>query len=73
MADVRLKMKFKDEFDKIRIITVNNCKTEITTEEQKTLMDTIIREDVFATSNGSLVQKVSSEVISTTVTPFELV
>lgn len=73
MSKISLRMKFKDELDNTRVITVNNCKEVVSNEEQKTLMNKIIETDVFTSSGGSLVEKVSSEIIKVTTTPFELV
>lgn len=72
MAKVTLKMKFKTDSGSTSTISVNNCKEEITNTEQKNLMDKIIESDIFITKSGSLIEKVSSEIIKVTKEEFDL-
>lgn len=72
-VDVSLKMKFKNELEKVKLMNINHCKENITDKEAKDLMDLIISSDVFETSGGALVEKVSSEIVKTTTTAFEII
>lgn len=53
-------------------ITISDVKSELTNPEVVSLMDTIIENDIFATSKGSLTSKYSAQVIQRQVTKWEL-
>ncbi|MDQ0150806.1 DUF2922 domain-containing protein [Eubacterium multiforme] len=73
MIEKSLVMGFKNELDKKVSISIKDIKDDVNNTTANTIMDLIISSDVFATSGGSLVQKVSAEIISKEITELELV
>lgn len=61
-----LKMVFLTPLNKQITIGLNNPKDTITAVEVQGVMDTIIAKNIFLTSGGELVSKVSARIIDTT-------
>lgn len=73
MIEKSLVMGFKNELDKKVSVSIKDIKDDVNNTTANTIMDLIISSDVFITSGGSLVQKVSAEIISKEITELELV
>ncbi|CAG7838690.1 hypothetical protein CLOHAE12215_00024 [Clostridium haemolyticum] len=61
-----LLMKFKTDRDKSFSLRVNKVKNDVNEEDVKTLMDSLIKNDVVLASAGALKVKESAEIITTT-------
>lgn len=73
MIEKSLVMGFKNELDKKVSVSIKDIKDDVNNTTANTIMDLIISSDVFITSGGALVQKVSAEIISKEITELELV
>lgn len=62
----KLVMIFKNIEGKTSTLTVDEPKVDLTDDEVRTFMDTIIVQNVFNTNGGDLVAVKSAEIISTT-------
>ncbi|ACT33681.1 DUF2922 domain-containing protein [Clostridium botulinum] len=60
-----LLMKFKTDRDKSFSLRVNKVKNDVNEEDVKTLMDSLIKNDVVLASSGTLKVKESAELITT--------
>ena len=60
-----LKLVFVTDQSKKITISLDNPKDDVTAAEIKTVMDTIIAKDIFATKSGKLVSKDSSYIEET--------
>ncbi|KLU74583.1 DUF2922 domain-containing protein [Clostridium botulinum] len=67
-----LLMKFKTDKDKNYSLRVNRVKNDAKEEDIKTLMDSLINNDVILTSSGTLKVKESAELITTTSEPIDI-
>ncbi|KEI00087.1 DUF2922 domain-containing protein (plasmid) [Clostridium botulinum] len=67
-----LLMKFKTDRDKSFSLRVNKVKNDAKEEDVKTLMDSLIKNDVILTSSGTLKVKESAELITTTSEPIDI-
>ncbi|AQM61155.2 hypothetical protein BH721_13850 [Clostridium baratii] len=67
-----LVMSFANELDKKFTVTVKDIKENVEESTINSIMEYIIENDVFMTSGGSLVSKVSANIISKEVTNFEV-
>ncbi|MCD3351845.1 DUF2922 domain-containing protein [Clostridium botulinum D/C] len=67
-----LLMKFKTDRDKSFSLRVNKIKNDAKEEDVKTLMDSLIKNDVILTSSGTLKVKESAELITTTSEPIDI-
>ena len=65
-------MSFANELDKKFTVTVKDIKENVEESTINSIMEYIIENDVFMTSGGSLVSKVSANIISKEVTNFEV-
>ncbi|AEB77596.1 hypothetical protein CbC4_6075 (plasmid) [Clostridium botulinum BKT015925] len=65
-------MKFKTDKDKNYSLRVNRVKNDAKEEDIKTLMDSLINNDVILTSSGTLKVKESAELITTTSEPIDI-
>ncbi|KEH95241.1 DUF2922 domain-containing protein [Clostridium novyi] len=61
-----LLMKFKTNRDKGYSLKVNRVKNDVSEEDVKTLMDSLVKHDVVLTAAGKLQSKESAELITTT-------
>jgi len=61
-----LRMVFLNEANKQINLSVNNPKDAITAAEVQAVMDSIIAKNIFASTGGDLVSKVSARIIDTT-------
>ena len=67
-----LQIVFITETGEKASITISEVKNNITNAEVVNLMDTIIANNVFATSKGELISKYSAQVVERTVTKCEV-
>jgi len=67
-----LVMTFKNEEGQNVSLRLRYPKATLTDNQVKTLMDTIIAKNIFATSGGDLVEKVSAVVQDTEAQSFQL-
>ncbi|AIY83288.1 MULTISPECIES: DUF2922 domain-containing protein [Clostridium] len=72
MIEKSLVMSFANELDKKFTVTVKDIKENVEESTINSIMEYIIENDVFMTSGGSLVSKVSANIISKEVTNFEV-
>ena len=72
MIEKSLVMSFANELDKRFTVTVKDIKENVEESTINSIMEYIIENDVFMTSGGSLVSKVSANIISKEVTNFEV-
>lgn len=72
MIEKSLVMSFANELDKKFTVTVKDIKEDVEESTINSIMEYIIENDVFMTSGGSLVSKVSANIISKEVTNFEV-
>lgn len=72
MIEKSLVMNFANELDKKFTVTVKDIKENVEESTINSIMEYIIENDVFMTSGGSLVSKVSANIISKEVTNFEV-
>lgn len=72
MIEKSLVMSFANELDKKFTLTVKDIKENVEESTINSIMEYIIENDVFMTSGGSLVSKVSANIISKEVTNFEV-
>lgn len=72
MIEKSLVMSFVNELDKKFTVTVKDIKENVEESTINSIMEYIIENDVFMTSGGSLVSKVSANIISKEVTNFEV-
>ena len=72
MIEKLLVMGFVNEIDKKFTVTVKDIKEDIEEGAINSLMESIITNDVFITSGGPLVSKLSAEIISKETTSFEI-
>ena len=72
MMEKSLVMSFANELDKKFTVTVKDIKENVEESTINSIMEYIIENDVFMTSGGSLVSKVSANIISKEVTNFEV-
>ena len=70
MIEKSLVMSFANELDKKFTVTVKDIKENVEESTINSIMEYIIENDVFMTSGGSLVSKVSANIISKEVTNF---
>ena len=64
MIEKSLVMSFANELDKKFTVTVKDIKENVEESTINSIMEYIIENDVFMTSGGSLVSKVSANIIS---------
>jgi translation initiation factor RLI1 len=65
MAQVKtLDMSFKNEAGKISTISIPDVNDSVTEVEATAAMDLIISKNIFATSGGDLVEKVTAQVVT---------
>lgn len=67
-----LNMVFLTAGNKKTTFAVTDVKSTITKAETNTLMDSILKENIFTTSSGDLVSKSSAVLVSKTETKFEV-
>ncbi|AYF54533.1 DUF2922 domain-containing protein [Clostridium botulinum C] len=67
-----LLMKFKTDRDKSFSLRVNKVKNDVNEEDVKTLMDSLIKNDVVLASSGTLKVKESAELITTSSEPIDV-
>ena len=72
MIEKSLVMSFANELDKKFTVTVKDIKENVEESTINSIMEYIIENDVFITNGGSLVSKVSANIISKEVTNFEV-
>lgn len=72
MIEKSLVMSFVNELDKKFTVTIKDIKENLEEYTINSIMEYIIENDVFITSGGSLVSKVSANIISKEVTTFEV-
>ena len=72
MSTKRLQMIFKNQGNSNVTITVDEPRDNITSEEVKLAMETIIAKDVFRTKSGKIVSIHGAKIISTEVTELEV-
>lgn len=72
MIEKSLVMSFANELDKKFTVIVKDIKENVEESTINSIMEYIIENDVFMTSGGSLVSKVSANIISKEVTNFEV-
>lgn len=72
MIEKSLVMSFANELDKKFTITVKDIKENVEESTINSIMEYIISNNIFTTSGGSLVSKVSANIISKEVTNFEV-
>ncbi|MGG7325754.1 DUF2922 domain-containing protein [Clostridium baratii] len=72
MIEKSLVMSFANELDKKFTVTVKDIKENVEESTINSIMEYIIENDVFMTSGGSLVSKISANIISKEVTNFEV-
>lgn len=72
MIEKSLVMSFANELDKKFTVTVKDIKEDVEESTINSIMEYVIENDVFMTSGGSLVSKVSANIISKEVTNFEV-
>lgn len=72
MIEKSLVMSFVNELDKKFTVTIKDIKENLEESTINSIMEYIIENDVFITSGGSLVSKVSANIISKEVTTFEV-
>ncbi|MGL5245333.1 MAG: DUF2922 domain-containing protein [Sarcina sp.] len=58
-----LALGFKNAQGKTTVITIDNCKEDITKAEAITCMDALLKDNIIVTSGGDLVSKVSARLI----------
>ena len=68
----KLIMTFKSSDDKKVSISVDNPREDLTENEIKEAMDTIIEKNRFSPNGGSLVSAVSAKVVQTDTTDYDL-
>ncbi|MBP1889231.1 hypothetical protein J2Z53_000812 [Clostridium moniliforme] len=73
MLEKSLVIGFENDLGKKSNITIKDIKDDVNNTTVNSLMDLIISSDIFVTSGGSLVKKVSAAIISKEVTEIELV
>jgi len=67
-----LRLSFKDLLGKKASISLNDPKPDLTDLQVKNAMDTVISQNIFATSNGDFVSKDSAQIITTETQEFNL-
>lgn len=67
-----LSMTFLTSTGEKTTMSVSNVKENITQDEEVTLMDAIIANDIFQTSKGNFVAKSAAQVTERKVTKFEI-
>lgn len=72
MNKTKLEMEFLDEDNKKFIVTVDQPRSDITSEEVKVAMDEIVSLNVFTSSMADLVESVEARVITTTINTLEI-
>ena len=70
--DLSLVMTFKNEDGKDTVVTLKQVRPDISDEEVKTAMDTIISTNIFASTGGDLVSKVKAQIVDKTVDELEI-
>lgn len=68
----KLIMTFKSSDDKKVSISVDNPREDLTENEIKEAMDTIIEKNIFSPNAASLVSAVSAKVVQTDTTDYDL-
>lgn len=69
----RLVMTFKTNLDKRVSISVDSPREDLTEQEIKTAMDTILAKDIFSFDGQNLATAVEAKVIETGTTEYDLV
>ena len=69
----RLIMTFKTTDDKSVSLSIDNPREDITENEIKTAMDLVVSKNIFAPSGADIANAVSSKVVVTDTTPYDLV
>ena len=67
-----LQMVFITEFGEKGSITISEVRSDLTNEDVVTLMDTIIDNNAFLTTNGALISKYSAQIVQRDVTKLEV-
>lgn len=65
-----LTLTFMTELDKKSSLTITGVKDNVTSDEANTLMDAILANDIFNTSNGAFVSKVEAKLTERKITEF---
>ncbi len=68
----KLIMTFKSSDDKKVSISVDNPREDLTENEIKEAMDTIIEKNIFSPNGASLVSSISAKVVETDTTNYDL-
>lgn len=72
MISKRLQMVFKNEGNSNVTLTVDDPREDITSDEVKTAMETIVEKDVFKSKTGRIVSVHEAKIVSTQVTKLEV-
>jgi len=70
---ITLEMDFATELSKTHRMRVYNAKSDLTSSQINTAMDSIISENIFNTSGGELVSKLEARLITKETEEFVLV
>ena len=68
----KLVMTFKSSDDKKVSISIDDPRENLTENEIKEAMDTIIEKDIFSPNGESLVEAISAKVVQTDTTDYDL-
>lgn len=71
MENTRLEMDFLDELNKRVRISIDDPRSDISENEIKTAMETIIAQNIFISNEGDLVSIDGARLVRTTVTEME--
>ena len=66
-----LTLTFMTETGKKNSLTISGVKSDLTSEQANTLMDTIITNNIFETNNGAYISKVESKLTERRITTFD--
>ena len=67
----KLELEFLNSLNKKYVISIDDPKPDLLPEEVQTAMESIISEDVFEVSQGSLEEAVEARIVTTTIDVLE--
>ncbi|MBU5337262.1 DUF2922 domain-containing protein [Intestinibacter bartlettii] len=73
MEENRLVMTFKNRIGKQVTISIEDPRDDLTEEEIKTAMETIVAKNVFKKNNYTLVEAVGAQIINADIVEYDLI
>lgn len=73
MEENRLVMTFKNRIGKQVTISIEDPRDDLTEEEIKTAMETIVTKNVFKKNNYTLVEAVGAQIINADIVEYDLI